>query len=242
MNSVLQLSLAMILAVIAAGLNWVYLAAQTNPASYVAVRKSLRQGDPIRDSDLVAIPVPGPSDRLKQALIPYSNRSILFGNRALRDYEAGDMIFARDLVAPIDQQQWDVIGPFELISVAEKFKQPLQRQDAGSTSIGRNTVTIAVDANFDEKTSRLLQAVTSSDGSRSDQPRIRIVAVQVVPSPLSNAPTARTTQLNAPLKTTADPNSNIVYQTVSLEGITNVPEVLLEGDFIRFVVPRNVGF
>ncbi len=242
MNGVLQLSLAMILAVVAAGLNWVYLAAQANPASYVAVRKSLGQGDPIRDSDLVPIPVPGPTDRLKQALIPYQNRSILLGNRALRNYEAGDMIFARDLVAPIEQQQWDVIGPFELISVAEKFKQPTQRQNAGSTSIGRNTVTIAVDANFDDKTSRLLQAVTSGSASKSDQPRLKIVAVQVVPSPPFNAPlkTVASTITSPGRKT--GPSGNTVYQTVSLDGITNVPEVLLEGDFIRFVVPLNVGF
>jgi hypothetical protein len=32
---------------------------------------------------------------------------------------------------------------------------------------------------------------------------------------------------------------NIVYQTVSLQDIENVPRVLLEGDVIRFVIPAE---
>mgnify|MGYP003662753475 CR=1 FL=1 len=235
MNGVLQLALALVFAIVAAGLNWVYLASQTNPTTYVAIDSSVEKGETIEDSDLVAIPVPGPPERLKQALIPYQNRSILLGNPAARDYEAGDMIFARDLMPPIDQQQWDVIGPFELISVAEQFKQPTQRVGAGSTSIGRNTVTIAVDANFDRNTSRLLQAITSERSRDSDSSRLEIVAVQVVPSPKSVTTASSIPQLGS------IPRDETVYQTVSLDGIANVPEVLLEGDFIRFVVPQTAG-
>ena len=34
-------------------------------------------------------------------------------------------------------------------------------------------------------------------------------------------------------------DKNVVYQTVSLDGIENVPRVLLEGDVVRFVVPAS---
>ncbi len=34
-------------------------------------------------------------------------------------------------------------------------------------------------------------------------------------------------------------DKNVVYQTVSLDGIENVPRVLFEGDVVRFVVPAS---
>ena len=34
-------------------------------------------------------------------------------------------------------------------------------------------------------------------------------------------------------------DKNVVYQTVSLEGIANVPRVILAGDVIRFVIPAH---
>jgi hypothetical protein len=34
-------------------------------------------------------------------------------------------------------------------------------------------------------------------------------------------------------------DKNVVYQTVALDGIENVPRVLLEGDVVRFVVPAT---
>ena len=54
----------------------------------------------------------------------------------------------------------------------------------------------------------------------------RIIAVQVIPK-------------NEASSTAKLDNKNVVYQTVSLDGIENVPRVLLEGDVVRFVVPAN---
>lgn len=231
MSGIVQLSLALSCALAAAGLNWVYLASQTSPTRYVAIRNGLDQGDRIEAEDLVAIPVPGDPERLRTALIPYQNRSVLFGNRAVRHYDGGDMVFARDLLPPIDSKQWDVIGPFELISVAEQFKQPGQSRMTTSDSIGRNTVTIAVDAGFDRETSRLMDAIAEADSSTGGSQVPEIVAVQVVPSPSPNQ-----VPVNQAMQ-----RGEVVYQTVSLQGIPNVPGVLLEGDFIRFVVPRMPG-
>lgn len=243
MNSIVQLSIAIVLAIIAAGINWVYLAAQTSPPTYVAVRSDVKQGKEIEDDLLVSVPVPGDPERLKQSLIPYKNRSILLGTRAARDFQRGDMIFARDVIAPVDQRQWDVIGPFELISVGERFKQGSQRPQESPNSIRGNTVTIAVDAGFDRETSRLLEAIAADGQFLPGGGRPEIVAVQVVPAAGSRLANTRNLQqqLDAAGTNTLPPRDDVVYQTVSLEGIPNVPLVLLEGELIRFVVPRRPG-
>ncbi|MEM9586238.1 MAG: hypothetical protein AAGA03_03065 [Planctomycetota bacterium] len=244
MSSVLKLVIGLLLAVVAAGINWIYLASQTSPASYVAAKSSLRQGQTIESEDLVAVPIPGDSSRVRKSLIPYANRSILLGTAATRDYETGDMILAQDMSVPASKQNWDVIGPFELISVGERFKQPTGSQLQATGSMQDNSVTIAVDAGFDEQTSRLLQAIATGIERDADTPKPEIVAVQVLPSnsrtrqirnPAGRQPTLPPTSTTVPLR------SDVVYQTVSLDGIPNVPVVLLEGDLIRFVVPRVPG-
>lgn len=242
MNSVFQLVIAGVFAIAAAGLNWLYLASQDNPVAYVAVRSKLDRGQTIEDEDLVAVPVPGDPERLKTALIPFQNRSILLGGKASRDYVNGDMIYARDLVAPVEQRQWDVIGPFELISVAEHFKQPAEGEDRITNSIGRNTITVAVDAAFDRNTNRLLEAIATDSRRGPDDLQARIVAVQVVPSTASRLTSSSTNPIeDATIATRPGSRRDVVYQTVSLEGIASVPRVLLEGEFIRFVVPREPG-
>jgi hypothetical protein len=97
-----------------------------------------------------------------------------------------------------------------------------------------DTVTIAVDADFDEPTSRLLsviagEAMGSRDTSGNSDQQVEIVAVQVVP----------VTGLGAAKRAGARNARDQVYQTISLRGIPNVPKVLLEGDVIRFVVPKT---
>ena len=89
-------------------------------------------------------------------------------------------------------------------------------------------MTIALDANFDDKTRRLLDVINPQPDSIDEEDSLHIVAVQVVPS-----------ESNGGLASSQPTNENIVYQTVSLEGIANVPRVLLEGDMIRFVIPAE---
>ena len=237
MSSTLQISIASLLAIAAAGMNWLYLSTQSNPPSYVAFRVNVQQGQTIEDQDLVAVPVPGDPERLRQALIPYHNRSVLIGADASRNYEPGDMFFARDVVSPTQQHQWDVIGPFELISVGERFKQRTGRENIENNTVRGNTVTIAVGADFDRETSRLLAAIAEGPD---------IVAVQVVPSNQDQSLTAASDRaMTAPAaagQTELSTRKSVVYQTISLDGIPNVPLVLLEGDLIRFVIPHSTGF
>jgi hypothetical protein len=183
-------------------------------------------GQEIVDEMLMSVPVPGDADKLRESLIPYASRALLLGAKAPRDYTAGDMVFQRDIQAPHELSKFEVLGPFKLISVGERFKTPSAEQDNSQVSEGGNNITIAVSANFDDRTRRLLEITDPSRRGTSAKQALRIVAVQVIPK-------------NELASTVKLDDKNVVYQTVSLDGIENVPRVLLEGDVVRFVVPAT---
>lgn len=253
MSHLLKFTFAVLLGVLAAAGNWLYLELQTSPTQYVAVDQAKERGDVLEEEDLVAVPVPGDAQLLKRTLVPFANRSILFGAKATRDFERGDMVFMRDLSQPENNDAWEVVGPFQLISVGERFTRSTSDEDRVGSNMRGNTITIAVDADFGPQTNRLLSVIAKETASER-RPSPAIVAVQVVPTvdrrapAIANPDQAAANGLRSPrdrnLPTPGDADvesalpTSIVYQTVSLDGIPNVPAVLLEGDLIRFVVPR----
>lgn len=225
MSNVMKLSLAVVLAFAAAALNAVWLSAEKHPTTYVAAGIDIVAGTFITDAMLMPIPVPGDPDTLRASIIPYSSMPTLLGSPAVRTYVRGDMFFQRDIKAPLELAQFEVLGPFRLISVGQQFTQANAKKDETQSDSGGNTITIAVSANFDERTRRLLQIIDPSRSPNRDKAR-RIVAIQVVPKEEQTA--------SPPAE-----EKNVVYQTVQLEGIANVPRVLLAGDVIRFVIPAH---
>jgi hypothetical protein len=223
MNHFTKLSLALGLALFAAVLNAMWLSAEKQPPEFVAAAGDVPVGTEITDELLTAVPVPGDADTLSASLIPYENRAILLGQIASREYVAGDVFFQRDIQAPLDEAKFEVLGPFKLISVGERFKQTENAEEEGELSSGNN-VTIAVDANFDERTRRLLEIINHKSNAEEESGP-RIVAVQILPADQQSPEISQ--------------EKNVVYQTISLEGIENVPRVLLAGEVIRFVIPVN---
>ena len=227
MKHMMGLGLAGILGIVAAALNWFWISGLAIPDDYVSVNLDVETGEVISSDDLEAVPIPGDQDALRKSFIPWKDRAILFGAIANRDYLEGDVVLYRDIVAPEQQSQWAVIGPFKLISVGERFKERSGDQLDESRTDG-NTVTIAVDANFDARTRKLLDVIRADAESDREQPEI--VAVQILPANQQSG------------RISTSPRQDVVYQTVSLEGIANVPTVLLAGDMIRFVVPQRRGY
>ena len=129
MSHLKRLGLAAGLALVAAVLNSLYLSAQTQPSLFVAVDEDVEAGEIVSDSMVRAVPIPGSEDRLRQYLIPYSDRNTVVGLPAGRDYAAGDVVFYRDLTPPKQRTRWEVIGPFRLISVnrAKRFGRSIVR-------------------------------------------------------------------------------------------------------------------
>ena len=224
----MSLGFALFLGVLAAALNWIWISGLARPDEFVATRHAVAAGDELTADSLIAVPVPGDAEQLRKSLIPFEHRAILYGTKASRDYSTGDVVFQRDMLEPEETSEWEVIGPFQLISVGERFKRTTPDDAPEYSRTDGNTLTIAVDANFDARTRRLLDVISSRrDGGRS---AAGILEVQIL------APGA-----DAGGTLTAQPR-DVVYQTVSLEGIANVPRVLLEGDMIRFVVPARPGY
>lgn len=224
MSHVTKLSLAVGLAFAAAALNAMWLSAEKRPPTFVAAKTDLLAGKEITDAVLTEVPVPGNPAKLRESLIPYGNRTILLGRKAPRNYARGDMFFQRDIQAPNEPAQFEVLGPFRLVSIGDRFKQAGQTDDKNFDPSGNN-VTIAVSKDFDERTRRLLEIIDPNRRPGSAQ-TAKIIAVQVIP---------KEQQSSIP----AADDKNIVYQTVSLQGIENVPRVLLEGEVIRFVIPAS---
>ena len=224
MKHLMGLGFAGFLGVVAAALNWIWLAGLATPDDFVSIDDSVEIGEELSEELLAPVPIPGDAEELQKSFIPWSDRAVLFGSKASRTYVAGDIVMHRDIQPPTDDSQWNVIGPFKLISVGERFKERDADDDLEAARTDGNTLTIAVDANFDASTRQLLQVIRP-DRNLQDTDAPPIVAVQVLPS--------NSQQLGTIQKEPA----NVVYQTVSLEGIANVPRVLLEGDMIRFVVP-----
>jgi hypothetical protein len=222
MSNVTKLSLAVVLALLAAALNALWLSAEKRPTTYVAAATHLQPGVEITNEMLAPVPVPGNPATLRAALIPYANRALLLGMKTSRTYIGGDMFFQRDIQAPLELAEFDVLGPFKLISVGSRFTQSNSKQDESQLDASGNNITIEVDAKFDERTRRLLQIIDPGRGPGAT----RIIAIQVIPKEEQSGA--------APID-----SNNVVYQTVQLDGIANVPRVLLAGDVIRFVIPKS---
>lgn len=225
MSNVMKLTLAVLLALAAAGLNAIWLSAEKHPPTYVAAAVDLPAGQVITLNAMAEVPIPGDPTKLSASLIPFASRTTLLGIKTTRPYIRGDMFFQSDIKAPLELAEFEVLGPFKLISVGSRFTQPNGKAEEAQLDSSGNNITIAVNANFDERTRRLLQIVDPSRGANKDRP-VRIVAIQVIP---------KEEQKNSP----APDDKNVVFQTISLDGITNVPRVLLAGDVIRFVIPAH---
>ena len=164
MSNVMKLSLAVVLALAAAALNAVWLSAEKHPPSFVAAGTDLPAGQIITDAMLIPVPIPGDPARLSASLIPYGSRTTLLGIKTTRPYIRGDMFFQSDIKAPLQLAEYELLGPFKLISVGSRFTEAATKQDESQGDASGNNITIAVDANFDERTRRLLQVIDPGRG------------------------------------------------------------------------------
>lgn len=228
MSHASKFGFSILLGGVAAALNWMWISAEKVPPTFVAINAEVLEGEPLSDDHFVAVPVPGDAEKLREALVPFENRSVLYGVPAARAFRPGDIIFQRDIEAPNRRIELQSIGPFQLVSVGTSKKE---LGDGVQSYAGVSSdVTIAVDKNFDGSTSELLEMLASHSLGTRKASEMKIIAVQVIPDDSA----AAIVEPIAP--------EDIVYQTISLANVPNVPSVLLEGKLIRFVVPAEVKY
>jgi hypothetical protein len=231
MNHLVKLMLAVVVGIVAAGINWIYLASQATPSTFVACKEDIKRGEPITLDLLTPVGVPGDLAELRKSLIPFDERQILDGQLATRDYRTGDVIFHRDLAAPEITSQYEEIGPYRLISVGNRFATSVKSDDSGSGSSSDDTITIAVPWPYDAQTRRLMD-VTRAQRARDtkEAPTVKIDRVLVFPATGQETSAPEGSDISLGLK----PNERAAF--ISLDGIDNVPRVLQVGQRIGFVI------
>lgn len=90
-----RLSVPIVLGLAAAGLNWYSVSRKVRPTSYVAVKRSVSAGEKITKGVLVKVDICG-DHGLERAALPWGERSLLYGWRATRNLQRGDLVLRRD--------------------------------------------------------------------------------------------------------------------------------------------------
>jgi len=193
-SNLARFSIAFVLAVAAAILNviWVW---QKTPATeqYVVFTTDIDRGTIIDVNEHIAkIEIPVLEKKLSDVFVPYENRNSLSGWVATRSFQKGEMIRHVDF-KPIDSlPEYEVLGPFRLISVGSRFSQELAREDDDTDSgQDQKAVTIAVKRDFNEATRRLLQIIETQRG-KDNVGALRIIAVTTFLQPEAATPSTLT--------------------------------------------------
>ena len=238
MSNLVKLVLAVVLGLTAAGINWLWLSSRAQPVKYVGLASDVDRDEKITIEMLMGVPVPGDAATLSQTFIPFSERRILEGRTATRPYRKGDLVLYRDLEAPEAKSVYEELGPFRLLSVGNRFARSVKGDETISGSDGDN-IAIAVPWPYDQMTKQLVDITSAARDPRDDEAdaerRPRIVRLHVLPSAEGDlAPVASGEAGDFSLGLAQ--NQRALF--VSLEGIENVPRVLLVGQNISFVI-RN---
>ncbi len=97
MNALSKLLIPIALGAAAAAVNFYSLQTSLKPVDFVAAAGPISQGQVITEKDLVASDAPVRlKDAMKVAAPLYDDRLVLVGQRARRDFAAGDLIFFKD--------------------------------------------------------------------------------------------------------------------------------------------------
>ena len=263
---------AFCLAVAAAVLNYIWMLYKApNMDVYVTYSENITQGYVITEEQLCPIQLPSKWDDhganksvYVKTLVPWADRFLLVDLKAVRDIKAGELAQQSDITVVDVLPEYDVLGPFRLISVGNRFVTSMEGGSESGYSSSDSAITVAVkhdtvdknsNSGFDDKTRRLVQIIESEKNRDSkEQEKNRSVRfISVVAWPAANASIFVTQNNTGP---TVGSGSKIteVSQAVSLglapgelalvvplPNLETIPEVLLRESSpqIGFVVPST---
>ncbi len=227
MKHLTRLIIAIFLGLAAAGVNSVYLSHQKTMPLYVGAKTNIAESGSVTEETLLPVAVPGSAAVVSKSFIPWGKRSVLLGTSAIRKFRAGDLFLYRDIQTAESDSNWEILGPYRVVGVGSNFKDDLLQKQ--KISGGGNNITIEVNADFDEKTDRLLQIINPARDATTPQ----IAYVQSVPK-------AEVELAEKALRDTA--GGRYIHQTISLRGIEYDPTVVISGAVIRFVLPASKAY
>ncbi len=267
-NYVIRVVLALALAILSAVANFFWLQSQKPQLSnYLAFATDVKKGKKIDPSDLKPISLPKESN-VNGVFLPYSNIGLLLGVNASRDYKANELVTNDVVTTTNEPPQYDVLGPFRLISVDSKIIGVYN--DDNKAEVSGNAVTIAVNytggnsenSGFNSNTRRLLQIVERSKIRNNPDEDLKIRGIVVYREDqeiktegkqslsVEKEADPEKIQFDIPEKTTKDDSQrtqnidlrpNEIALFVPLPNVPTIPNVILsnKAPMIGFVVSSN---
>jgi hypothetical protein len=237
-NSLLRLAVAMVLAV-AAGLgNFLFMRMRTAPTKFVRFSKEVGLGEVIEESGMLSeIAITGDVSELRKSLFPWEERENIVGRTATRVFEKDSLALKQDFLGK--GPEWRVLGPFKLVSVGERIRG--SEQSGFSEGNGGQTITIAAEVKIEEgrevlspQVQELLEVLYRSDEATNAIGKI--VAVQLYPSDPKALASAGGIRSEVNATGTLPLGSNERGIIVPLKDVESIPEVLVRGVQVGFVV------
>ncbi len=234
MSNLAKFVAGIVIAVVAGLGNYAWLnSVQNQQPLFLRTAEQIAAGTTIQSGMLEAVRVPGLKDDLKKTFVPIESQPLIVGMPAVRTYGLGEMLLQADISDSLPR--WRALGPFRLLSVGERIRSGSSYTDGS----GGNTVTIAAfvdaDGRYDKKSERLLDIIASQSKTE------RIVAIQLEPS--DDVSSASTSSSFDPIlsedfseETPLMLEKNERGIIVPLRNVVSIPEVLVRGSKISFVI------
>ncbi|MFM8415102.1 MAG: hypothetical protein ACKOCX_10295 [Planctomycetota bacterium] len=243
MSITARLVTALVVGLVAAGLNALVLLSSFGEGGFVSLTAAVSRGEPVSEGLLKQVAVRGDPATVGRSLVPWENRGLVLQMRAPRDYAAGDVILQRDLKEAIRLATRDGLEllRFRVIAVGDRFKRQSAAEAEQLSGGDGNFVTIAVKQLPEKslptgepddvvKSRRMVRLVTQRAAGGPPDAADRIYGVAVFPR---GEPVVDATGSEGP-ESIELPKEDEMLLTVPLEGIESVPSVILVGGDIGF--------
>ncbi len=265
MKHLIRLLIALIIGVIAAVLNWMWMSRERAYPEYVYVSEPIAAGEPITRDKLMPVGVKGDAEVLAKILVPWNQKELWYDRFAPHDYFASQPLFQRDMVESSTTRDWDVLGPFTLVGVGNEPTSAFSGEPGQLIPVSGNILTLAIDDSRREEKGLLYRYLAAMRGeyyfneTAAERNLLKIIGVEPRVSARQRTSAPAPGQLESsgdgspgdgspgggmvPQMETASPDEFAAHFAgqrlifVSLENVPNAPTWLRIGEEIYFMVP-----
>jgi hypothetical protein len=234
MPNLAKLALAVVIAVVAGGLNMLYLNSKTESRYFLALSndQEVKEGEPFPHdaTKYKKIPMVGDSSQLYKTLIPYdevNKGALVYDAKAARDMKGGDPIFFRDIAD--DTPRYNTLGPFTLLSVGDQLTGRVEASSRGEGSVITIQPEYVKDKEFNEDTRRLIQILDAQSRKQSETPS-HLKILQVIAHPATGKSPGSETGSTAKVYQAAD----AIFVPLPNAKVSGVLQI---GTKVSFLVP-----
>lgn len=253
MKHIIRLLIALVIALIAAMLNWMWMSRERSYPEYVCVSEPIKEGERIDKNKLKPVQVKGDPEVLANLLVPWGQKELWYDRFASRDYHKDQPLFQRDMEESPTAREWDTLGPFMLVGVGNEVSAQFSEKSGSLIPVSGNILTLAIDDSQKTEKSLLYRYLAAMRGeyyfneTTAERNLLKIIGVE--PRVSGKAKTGGGTaaaaadaadRLSAASGSDEGGMSAFAGQRlifVSLENIPNTPSWLRIGEEIYFMVP-----